>query len=137
MNFLQFLEQNINTDDTESKITIIKPKKKEKPIDTPLKDTQLKDTSLKVTPPKGTTIKSLFNNNRNLKQYDYDNYSKFKKGDLVIINYLPNSPLNIYKGYFGEIKEHIPHNESAYVMLEAMNYPKHINFPLKHLMHRY
>ena len=49
---------------------------------------------------------------------------------------LKNSNLNIYKGYFGQIKEYRQISNSAYVILEAMNYPIPINFPAGHLVHR-
>lgn len=61
---------------------------------------------------------------------------KFKRGDFVIIQRLENSPLNLYKGYFGQIKECRLLTNSAYVILEAINYPIPINFPNGHLVHR-
>lgn len=61
---------------------------------------------------------------------------EFKKGDFVIIKGVPNSSLNVYKGYFGEIKEYIQRTESAYIILEAMNYPRKIKFPIGHFVHR-
>lgn len=61
---------------------------------------------------------------------------EFKRGDFVIIRGVPNSSLNVYKGYFGEIKEYIQRTESAYIVLEAMSYPRRIKFPLGHFVHR-
>jgi hypothetical protein len=63
-------------------------------------------------------------------------YQEFKRGDFVTIQRLENSDLNIYKGYFGQIKEYRQISNSAYVILEAMNYPIPINFPAGHLVHR-
>lgn len=61
----------------------------------------------------------------------------FKRGDFVRIIRLEGSPLNVYKGYNGEIKEYIYRSDSAYIVLEAMAYPRRIKFPLGHFKHRY
>lgn len=60
----------------------------------------------------------------------------FKRGDFVKIIRLEGSNLNVYKGYFGEIKEYIQRSDSAYIILEAMSYPRPIKFPLGHFVHR-
>jgi hypothetical protein len=64
------------------------------------------------------------------------NQEDFKKGDFIIITRLENSPLNVYKGYFGEIKEIIRGGETAIVVLEAMSYPRPIRFPMGHFKRR-
>ena len=63
-------------------------------------------------------------------------HEKFKKGDFIIITRMENSSLNVYKGYFGEIKEIIKNGEIASVVLEAMHYPKPIRFPIGHFKRR-
>lgn len=64
------------------------------------------------------------------------NQEEFKKGDFVIITRMENSSLNVYKGYFGEIKNIIQGGETALVILEAMTYPKPIRFPVGHFKRR-
>jgi hypothetical protein len=85
---------------------------------------------------KNINVKSFFNQNNIPINQDDEQQLDFKKGDLVIIKYMPNSMLNVYKGYYGEIKEYIPREESAYIILEAMNHPRRIKFPLGHFMYR-
>jgi hypothetical protein len=60
----------------------------------------------------------------------------FTRGDFVIIKYVENSPLNIFKGYFGEIKSYIKHNEFAMIILEATNQLNEIKFPNNHFVKR-
>lgn len=64
------------------------------------------------------------------------NDEEFKKGDFIVITRMENSSLNVYKGYYGEIKEIIRGGETALVMLEAMTYPKPIRFPIGHFRRR-
>jgi hypothetical protein len=61
----------------------------------------------------------------------------FKKGDFIVIIGVENSHLNIYKGYFGEIKYLIPRNNSAYITFEAMNNSNSLQFPFGHFKHRF
>jgi CHAT domain-containing protein len=61
----------------------------------------------------------------------------FKKGDFIVITGVENSPLNIYKGYFGEIKYLIPRNNSAYITFEAMNNSNALQIPFGHFKHRF
>ena len=61
----------------------------------------------------------------------------FKKGDFIVIIGLENSPLNIYKGYFGEIIHSIPRNNSAYIILEGVNNSMTMQFPFEHFKHRF
>jgi hypothetical protein len=135
MNFSQFLVQNpdvpkINTIDEEhikiegEKETTLKDKKKE-----PAKKLKEKIFDIK---PKTIDLKS----KPIVEEECHYQPPKFKRGDFVIIQRLENSDLNVYKGYFGQIKECRLLTNSAYVILEAMNHPRPINFPIGHLVHR-
>ena len=61
----------------------------------------------------------------------------FKKGDFIVITGVENSHLNIYKGYFGEIKYLIPRNNSAYIILEGVNNYTTLQVPFGHFKHRF
>jgi hypothetical protein len=135
MNFSQFLLQNpevslpkTNTQTEE----YIKTKngKNIKPTETIKKEN--KDTLDNIIDIKSNNIN--FNSKR-IVERPYQS-QEFKRGDFVIIQRLENSYLNAYKGYFGQIKEYMIIDESAYVMLEAINNPKTIKFPIGHLVHR-
>ena len=62
--------------------------------------------------------------------------NSFKKGDFIVIIGVENSPLNIYKGYFGEIIYFIYRNNSAYIILEGINNSNPLQFPFGHFKHR-
>lgn len=134
MNFSQFLVEN---PDIPSQIA----NKPQVQIKTELeKDSKPKEKK-KETIKKNSTFK-IFDTKSNSKSktteehsYPY-NSQEFKRGDFVIIQRLENSHLNAYKGYFGQIKEYRIIDDSAYVILEAMNNPTAIKFPVGHLVHR-
>lgn len=71
------------------------------------------------------------NNNSNLFN-TIDTYKTIKKNDFVKIIYNPNSPLNCYKGYIGEIKNYRTDQDYALIFLHAINSPQLIRFPLTH-----
>lgn len=60
----------------------------------------------------------------------------FKRGDFIMVQYLKNSRLSIYKGYFGEIKIYRKEQNAAYVYLHALSHSPLIKFPIKHLVHK-
>lgn len=60
----------------------------------------------------------------------------FKRGDFVRVVRVPDSPLNIWKGYNGEIKDYVKGTEHAMVVLEALNAHSPIRFPINHLIKR-
>ena len=64
-------------------------------------------------------------------QYDMLN---IKRGDYVKIIGLPNSNLNSYKGYIGEIKDYKQDQDFALVFLHCITALSIIKFPLKHLI---
>lgn len=99
--------------------------KKEKVVD--LKSVFKNSEQIENKPTKETT-------KENVREYQE---VEFKRGDFVKIIRLEDSPLNVYKGYNGEIKEYIYRSNSAYIVLEAMGYPRRIKFPLGHFKHRY
>lgn len=55
-----------------------------------------------------------------------------KKGDMVVIQHLPNSSYNIYKGYYAEIREYRKNNDVATISLIATANQKHIRVPVEH-----
>lgn len=57
-----------------------------------------------------------------------------KRGDMVRIVNVPNSMLNIYKGYIGEIKDYKIDQDSALVFLHGITSITFIKFPLVHLI---
>lgn len=146
MDFSQFL---VNNPDIPTNVKAIKGKiqPSEKDVDTDTnkkKETDKKPIKKEPKPKKEKVVdlKSVFKNPEQIEEKSVKNlpeYSQpeFKRGDFVKIIRLEGSPLNVYKGYYGEIKEYIYRSDSAYIVLEAMAYPKRIKFPLGHFTHRY
>lgn len=81
------------------------------------------------------TLDTLDNNLDNTIQVQM-NFTEFKKGDFIKIIYLQDSPLNYYKGYFGEIKSYIKNAKNAYILLDAINSNRELEFPITHLIKR-
>jgi hypothetical protein len=136
MNFSQFLVENPDlplakpTNTNEEHINI------EKERDTTPKDKKkepIKKLKEKLFDIKSTTIDLKSKIITEERPYQHQ---EFKKGDFVIIQRLENSDLNVYKGYYGQIKECRLFTNSSYVILEAMNHPRPISFPIGHLVHR-
>jgi len=144
MDFSQFLVNNPEIPNVKA----IKTKESEKEQDNERKN-KPKPIKKEPKPKKDKVIdlKSVFKNteqieNKLTKETTKENVPEyqdveFKRGDLVKIIRLEGSPLNVYKGYNGEIKEYIYRSDSAYIVLEAMTYPRRIKFPLGHFKHRY
>lgn len=133
MDFSQFLVQNPEIPTNIKPLTprptnVIKPKQTKETTNEQKTKGKIKEKS-KQTKEKQINIQPI---DIELKEPQRE----FKRGEFVIIQGVPNSNLNVYKGYFGEIKEYIPRSESAYIVLEAMNYPKPIKFPFGHFKHR-
>lgn len=63
-----------------------------------------------------------------------DTYKNIKRGEFIKIIYQPNSNLNCYKGYIGEIKEYRKDQTHALVFLHAINSTQFIKFPLTHFV---
>jgi hypothetical protein len=142
MDFSQFLVNNPEIPTIkEIKGKIKEPEKdanKEKEKVKPVK----KEKEPKIKKEKIVDLKSVFKNPEQLEKpnkviNDDTPEINFKRGDFVKIIRLEGSPLNVYKGYYGEIKEYIYRSDSAYIVLEAMAYPRRIKFPLGHFKHRY
>jgi ribosomal protein L21E len=60
-------------------------------------------------------------------------YAYFKKGDRIRIIYKTGSFLNSYKGYIGEVHQ-CKNDNTALVILHAMNCLKPISFPQDHFI---
>lgn len=141
MDFSQFL--NLNPD-LPKNIREIKTDAKSQPKQEkePVKDSSSKNTD------KNLDNKKLYDKLNNKKLYDKKvklikpinlqpkqeclEQETYKKGQFVIINRMEESNLNVYKGYYGEIKEITKQGEFALITLEAMNYPRPIKFPFGH-----
>jgi RimJ/RimL family protein N-acetyltransferase len=61
-------------------------------------------------------------------------FENIRKGDVVQIIRCPNSILNVYKGYIGEIKEYFQGQGYAPVLLYAINNQTIVKFPLNHFI---
>lgn len=112
MDFFQFLQKS--TDDSDSK----KTKRK-------TKSTQIEDSNVPCQ-----TNKAKETTNREMEQA----HLYIKRGDMVKIVNVPNSMLNIYKGYIGEIKDYKIDQDSALVFLHGITSITVIKFPLVHLI---
>lgn len=66
---------------------------------------------------------------------DVEDVEDFRKGDFIKIVFLKDSPLNQYKGYYGEIR-HYKKGCNSCVLLEGMNSNVLISFPNKHFIKR-
>lgn len=113
MDFFQFLQKS--TDDSDSK----KSKRKTKTT----REHQIEDSN--VTDKVLTETKK-----REMEQA----HLYIKRGDMVRIVNVPNSMLNIYKGYIGEIKDYKIDQDSALVFLHGITSITFIKFPLVHLI---
>lgn len=61
-------------------------------------------------------------------------YTTIKRGDLVKIINVPNSILNSYKGYIGEIRDYKPGKSTALVFLHAISHQNTVKFPIEHFI---
>ena len=124
MDFFQFLQKS--TDDSDIK----KTKRKTK---TTL-DGTFNSSNEEFVRQQGTYIDE-FNvlketNSREIEQ----NHLYIKRGDMVKIVNVPNSILNTYKGYIGEIKNYKKDQDFALVFLHGITSITIIKFPLLHLI---
>jgi hypothetical protein len=61
-------------------------------------------------------------------------FKHIRQGMFVKVVAIPNSALNVYKGYKGEIKEYKAGNEYAVVVLHCINNLPAVKFPLNHFV---
>ena len=61
-------------------------------------------------------------------------YKNIRRGEFVKIIYQPNSHLNCYKGYIGEIKEYRKNQDHALIFLHAINSSPFFKFSLSHFI---
>jgi len=113
MDFFQFLQKS--TDDDDSK----KSKRKTKTT----REHQTEDFNVTVNALKETQ-------KREMEQA----HLYIKRGDMVRIVNVPNSMLNIYKGYIGEIKDYKIDQDYALVFLHGITTVTFMKFPLVHLI---
>lgn len=114
MDFFQFLQKS--TDDSD-------PKKSKRKTTKTIREHQTEDSNV--------TVKVLTETKkREIEQA----HLYIKRGDMVKIVNVPNSMLNIYKGYIGEIKEYKIDQDSALVFLHGITSITVIKFPLVHLI---
>lgn len=114
MDFFQFLQKS--TDDSDSK----KSKRKTKTT----REHQTQDSNVPCQTDRETQ-------RREMEQA----HLYIKRGDTVRIVNVPNSMLNIYKGYIGEIKDYKIDQDSALVFLHGITSSvTFIKFPLVHLI---
>lgn len=116
MDFFQFLQKS--TDDSDSK----KSKRKTKTT----REHQTEDFNV----PCQTDNVLTETRKREMEQA----HLYIKRGDMVKIVNVPNSMLNIYKGYIGEIKDYKIDQDSALVFLHGITSITFIKFPLVHLI---
>lgn len=119
MDFFQFLQNSKNNNDTKSKKTQEKNSKQHKNISKPENK-------------KSESSKPINKDNDNINTNSL--YKNIRKGNFVKIVYLPNSPLNAYKGYFGEIKDYKYGQDEAIVFLHSINSLTFVKFPLNHFI---
>jgi hypothetical protein len=112
MDFLQFLNKNKSQNNT----LIFKPQKQE----------QTQEQAY----PKGEKY------HKYIEKEVCETYVEFKKGDFIKIVYVKDSKLNMYKGYFGEIRNYTRGASHAFVTLEAVNSKQEILFPITHFIKR-
>lgn len=116
MDFFQFLQKS--TDDSDSK----KSKRK-------TKTTREHQTQDDFNVPRTHVVL-----NETQKREMEQAHLYIKRGDMVRIVNVPNSMLNIYKGYIGEIKDYKIDQDSALVFLHGITSVTFIKIPLVHLI---
>ena len=111
MDFIQFLQKSTDNPDNSKKT-----KRKTKTT----QDELSKDKTLQLTS----------REHREIEQTHF----YVKRGDMVRIVHVPNSRLNNYKGYIGEIRDYKRDQDFALVSLHAIISIPIIKFPLVHLI---
>jgi hypothetical protein len=120
MDFFQFLQKS--TDDSDSK----KSKRK-------TKTTREHQTQDDFNVPCQTDRTHIVLNETQKREMEQA-HLYIKRGDMVRIVNVPNSMLNIYKGYIGEIKDYKIDQDSALVFLHGITSVTFIKIPLVHLI---
>jgi hypothetical protein len=119
MDFFQFLQKSTDNPDNSKKT-----KRKTKTTQDELsKDKTLQSTSKKQA-------HHIEQNHHEIEQAHF----YIKRGDVVRIVNVPNSKLNSYKGYIGEIRDYKRDQDFALVSLHAIIALPIIKFPLVHLI---
>ena len=114
MDFFQFLQKSTNNDGDKKQGNYNSKKTKRKTKTTP-EEIQQQDKS-------------------EIQQELEKTHLYVQKGDIVKIVNVPNSILNNYKGYIGEIKDYKKHQDFALVCLQGTTSLSIIKFPLIHLI---
>lgn len=135
MDFFQFLSiqndvTNVlskNTDDTKKTKTTRKQKNKQEPIDTSSKQNYIDTETNTHVPIPETRVP--------IPETRISMYQDIRRGDFVKIIGIPNSVLNMYKGYIGEIRDYRKNQDSALVFLHSIQTLRIVKFPLYHLVH--
>lgn len=65
-------------------------------------------------------------------QVQTSTFKVIKKGDMVKIKAMQNSPYNVYKGYLAEIKEYKQGSDYARVFLHAVCHHNNIKLHIDH-----
>jgi len=138
MDFSQFLIQH---SDIQNNVNKIIPKQSTPKQLIPKQLIPKQSTSKQLIPKvKKTQIIPIKNNDiiqpDTLPSNDIIGKGTFKKGDKIIMTGVENSPLNIYKGYYGEIKEYIYKHNATYILLDAILYLRPIKVPIGHFIKR-
>lgn len=61
-------------------------------------------------------------------------YKDVRVGERIKVVRMEGGPFNSYKGYIGEVKDYKRGQDSALVILHAVNCPKLIRMPLEHFV---
>lgn len=61
-------------------------------------------------------------------------YKDIRVGEMIKVVCMEGGLYNCYKGYIGEVKDYKRGQDSAVVILHAMNYPKMLRMPLEHFI---
>jgi hypothetical protein len=140
MNFLDFINQQQYNEpnNTNTKCDSKSPKLNKKSYvksniqsHTTKSDTHSDTTSdIQFDKANSSNTKECFNDNGNLN----DIYQHIKSGDNIRMIHRPNSILNCYKGYIGEIKEYKKGQSYALIFLYAINTYNLIKVPIEHFI---
>ena len=140
--FFDFIKTNVDKDDLIPNFKKEKKIKKEKstPFSGP-KDTYAPSVNDVLAEAKATGWQGATNSQVKppfIKAQSDFNFKEYvlKNHDFVKIVKYKNSPMNIYKGYNGEIKQFFKGTQYALVALEAKNGSQFIKFNVEHLVKR-
>ncbi|NBP01264.1 MAG: hypothetical protein EBU90_14205 [Proteobacteria bacterium] len=72
-----------------------------------------------------------------LQPHNLSVYKDVRVGDMIKVVRLEGGLYNCYKGYIGEVKDYKLGQDSALVILHAVNCPKRLRMPLEHFIKLY